>query len=101
MFRFREESDTNLEEGNSTPVSATNVPDYQVKCLSLKTQNLGKMFSGSKRSYQWTFLVRKPASSMESGGGWGLVSVILTNSSYSHKKSLVVNEKKLINKEKM
>jgi len=53
------------------------------------------VFKGSKRLYQWTFDTRKP------GGEWQFVSITLTDSTYSKKKTLAVNSKRIIDQLKI
>ena len=53
------------------------------------------MIKGSKRLYHWTFDARRP------NNEWKFVSVMLTDSSFSKKKTLAVNDMKVIDKEKL
>ena len=89
MFRYREEGE--YGRGYDTQ------PDYQVKNLSFNVANLGRMVKSSKRSYQWAFEVRSGVD----GSAWEFVNVILTDSSFSKKRSLIVNSKKIMDNELM
>ena len=93
MFRNRELS----EYGQGYDIPA----DYQIWQLNYEVKSLGKMFGGSKKSYSWNFDIRLPVSTDENHKTWKLMTIVLTDSSYSNKKSLVVNGKKIIDKEKM
>ena len=89
MFQYSE-----TEEAANTEIE----PDYQLTNLQFKITNLGAVFKGSKRLYHWTFEVRRPH---EGDDAWSFVSVMLTDSKHSKKKTLAVNDKKVINQEKM
>jgi len=91
MFRYREEGE--YGRGYDTPC------DWQVTNLALDVKNIGKVIKTSKREYHWRFDVRNPREA--DGGSWKLVSIILTDSCVSQKRSLMVNSKKIIDQEKM
>jgi len=93
MFRNREPSE--FGQGYDIPA------DYQLGQLNFEVKNLGKMFSGSKKSYHWNFDIRIPVSNDEENKTWKLMTIVLTDSCYSNKKSLLVNGKKVIENEKM
>ena len=89
MFKFNELSEQDRAQ------EATSGPDFQLTGMQLKITNLGSMIKGSKRLYHWTFDARRP------DGEWKFVSVMLTDSSFSKKKTLAVNDMKVIDKEKL
>ena len=64
--------------------------------MQLKITNLGAVIKGSKRLYHWTFDIRRP-----NDDEWQFVAVMLTDSTYSKKKTLAVNSEKVIDQEKM
>lgn len=67
--------------------------------MALDVKNIGKVIKTSKREYHWRFDVRNPREA--DGGSWKLVSIILTDSCVSQKRSLMVNSKKIIDQEKI
>jgi len=93
MFRYREAGE--YGRGYDIP------PDFQLTNLKVHLQNLGKVVKTSKRSYHWSFEVRNPSEDSTEGNPWESVCVVLTDSSFSKKKSLDVNGKRIIDKEKM
>ena len=90
MFRNREAHEYGM--GYDVP------SDYHLANLSFVVKNLGKVFATSKREYHWVFNMRVPGTDEDR---WTPIQVILIDSSFSNKKSLVVNGKKIIDKEKM
>jgi hypothetical protein len=93
MFRNRELS----EFGHGYDIPA----DYHLGQLNFEVKCLGKMFRGTKKSYHWNFDIRLPASTDEKYNSWKLITIVLTDSCYSKNKSLLVNGKIVIDKEKM
>lgn len=91
MFQF-------TVEAGERAITQEAEPDYQLMNLQLKITNLGAVFKGSKRLYHWTFDARRPR---DTSSDWEFVSVMLTDSSYSKKKTLAVNSNKVIDQEKM
>lgn len=92
MFRNREAG----EFGYGYDIPA----DYQLTNVKFEVKNLGSIIGSSKKSYHWSFDVRVPGAK-DDLQNWSLISVTLTDSCLSHKKTLVVNCKKVLDKEKL
>ena len=76
-------------------------PDFKLAYLSFQVQSVGAFFSGSKKSYHWVFSYKQTGANDGSLKDWQTVSVNLIDSCYSHKKTLTVNQKSVIEKEKI
>ena len=67
-------------------------PDFQVTKLAVRVQNVGKLYSATKKRYTWTFdvcpLGSKPEAAIQD---YQHMQVTFTDSTMSAKRSLVVN----------
>ena len=71
--------------------------------LSFRVKNIGALFSSSKQSYHWGFHFRQTGENDTDCGeqDWKPLAINLINSSFSHKKTLTVNGRTIIDKEKI
>lgn len=75
--------------------------DYQLDYLEFWVHSVGAVFSGSKKSYHWNFCYQQTGVNDGCAQSRQYVTINLIDSCYSHKKTLIVNKKKIIEKEKI